>query len=346
MSKEGRILIVLVLSVAFLYFLQYLGSQRQLNAVRSVTGHTGSGLALSLEFLGEKASVFKQPFLFPKHLDSVDALIIDSPNFSISHKETSQLVHFVARGGHLYLSFLKENHFNHLQNILRAFKIDTQIKKDPNFRNDYPKKVLYAPFGRISMYSQLFLDHEGCENSATLACYIIDKTYGKGKVVLQAGLPIFSNGLLRFPENQQMLLALEQRNNRILFDGYHQFMAEKSWGDFLSDYRLSLPLISLVIFLFIYMAFSKPRTPVVLSQLNQTPSYLSFYEEVFTSSLFKRKANWPNIISLVSKALNQNVGHAPNKLSKKTFLLKMQELISSYRQTVKSRKDAPNGPST
>ena len=341
LGKEKITLILAIFLTLVVIVMNFVTGRMQQQEQSSLSNVAGSGLSIVMKFFEKKVSVNSEPLLFPAHLSSIDLYIIDSPIFPVSEKEKETLRSFVSQGGHLYLSFLRQENFSAFKNLISEFSLPEKIKKNDIFKNREAIRIKEENETSY-VYSSFIFDDAECGDPKLSQCYFRESSVGKGKIFIQAGLPLFSNALLVHEENQNYLLKMGEVYSRIAIDGYHQFFAQKSWADLLSNYRIFLPLFFFIVFIFMYFIF-RPYEETEPDNLGIQPkkNYHELYKDVMTSSIRNEKT-WTVIVNELNQINAEQVGKPKSKLEyhdlrKTEFFSTIRSSINKYKFYLKQR---------
>ena len=269
-STQKRALFGLAVAglILFAQIAEHFGnSAEKLKAVtafgRSATG-TSAFHQWLIETKAAPAKLARKALLHETDLGT-EAYAILSPRSPVTARESKQLHAFVQKGGKLILSFHDIPTRKNLAHLVGVLGFSFSVQEAPAFENGKATVVevekddlLFKKGEKIAFYSADQLGGFACALNS-LGCFREIHEVGKGTVLLLAGLPFFSNGLIGLENNAAAALRLARWGNGIAFDEFHHFFSDRTWVDLLLNLSFSLPLLGLLLLLILFFVFGHTR---------------------------------------------------------------------------------------
>ncbi len=261
-SKVVQVFLVLAL------LLLYLASSSQVEKIEkqsAVTTFSQGPLGLSIfSELAEpnQIKLQKRSLLSLEDFKGVSLFILTGPKRKVSDLEQDLLSKFIKAGGSAYFSFHTREQYAHLRDLFYTLKIKISPEDIENFENKKIKKVsnnqqllLAQAAPDLAVYSKLALK-EDC--SVKSNCYFKSKKFGKGKIIVQVGIPLIANGLIGQASNSKLADQFLDYGS-ILVDEYRHFFSNRDIYDLLGTPQFLFPLIAFIIILGLYFLFGYRR---------------------------------------------------------------------------------------
>jgi len=299
------ILLVILFGGVYLWAREGTFQQERLSTITSFSdGSTGLSVfqEVSRKFASKPISRKLSPLLLESELAGKNGLAVFSPLLPPSPSESKLILKFVESGGTLVLGFHDRASWESIQPLLSRAPLRIRVHDDPSFENRAtvlasPRTTentdLLMPSEKYAFYSQLVYDRPLCEapqSSATSTpaaeCYFETIPFYKGRIVLMAGLPILANAMIWRADNRQVALRLAQTSAPLVIDEYHHFFTDKTWWGFLRKWRVSLPILVMIIGLLLQFAFGRSESDDLLEMsLDETEreragSYHALHQDI------------------------------------------------------------------
>lgn len=271
---KSRLAIFGAILVSLVIILIQTASVRQAPAEKlSIYGKGPSGLFIFGQFLknsGLKPKILTDSQLKPLSFKPRSLLIIHSPRRLIRELEAKNYYNFVEEGGVLYLALQDELSSKLAENVFKQFDINGSIERRSQFKNQKTERITASHqlktevFGdpRPTMiYSSLqFIDGDSDFNKTTIV-----KSIGAGQIVLQTGLPFFSNGIIDGDGNKTISTAVANSFDHVFINEYYHHYDKGLW-QLIKSPQFFFPMGLLVLALFLSIAYSNfehrlPKAP-------------------------------------------------------------------------------------
>jgi hypothetical protein len=292
-------------------------------------------------------------------------LIMSSLPMPPSNREAEILRLFVRTGGRLFISIEEPRHMVVLSNLLEGFEVESNdllIMEDSDFKNKTPVVAeisdsttsIFENGDRVSLYSLYFFENRNhCIHASPRTCYLKVIKAGKGEVILQLGLSVFSNALVSQEQNRFALFRLLNENKKIAIDEYHHFFSDIGIWDLLMEPRVFFPTLLFVVLILGFFLFSRnslhhqrareaeKKSPpslhaltesVLLSQLKNVKSR----EEALTFQLKMLRSLFPNAPESLFSDIEQRINKASR--SEHGFISAVNELVQIHQRILKERR--------
>lgn len=266
--RKALVIATLVLMVIFYYWgIQHYEDSQKLMTITSYS-HSGSGLSVFLDvgqnYKGEIGTkLLLKPLLEGNELYDFNALFILSPSFTLTKRQKAFVVDFVREGGLLVLSWHDKNSSEVLSSYLNVFQIQLKSKENQSFQNQQTVTVtpqfdrsIFKKAENYHFYSQLLFDEEDCVNDSSLGCFVQSFSFGQGEILVLAGVPSFSNGLLQKGDNKLLAKRLLEEKSPIGINEYVHHFTDRHFLDLFELPSFILPLVGLIVSLILYYLFA------------------------------------------------------------------------------------------
>jgi hypothetical protein len=259
--------VILILLVTGIWFgMKFYTEKRVRYTAVTVYNRFAGGTSLFYDWMNSVqpgAAVSKSSALLnASELKGVDAFLIFSPRAALSPREIDLVERFVAEGGKVLLAFHGDISYELLRPLLRRWEMAAELKPNPGFHNREPQvwqanedSALFQKAGKYAFYTSRLLARPTCRQSE-FDCVVWQKDWKKGHVVLLAGLPLVSNGVLQVADNRQFALRLEAWAPHVLIDEYRHFFSDKTWMDLLREPSVAVPLLGFLTALLCFLVFA------------------------------------------------------------------------------------------
>jgi len=291
--NRNRWFALLILVAMVLFFLVQSNHTDQVHANKTVSVYNkkGSGLAMLEGFAHSnwgrtKLQTLEQNLLDSLPLQGTHVFALLSPKMSPSERVAEMIGKWVQAGGLLLLGFHDETTFARLRPILRALRVDLDVKKNSDFKNQVPQEFqLASAFGpfrageRAVLYSPILLHKVLC-NSGEIDCYFENRNVGQGQIVLMAGLPFFSNALLGKGHNLEAATRMLATTGVWKVDEYFHFFSDKTLWDLWGKWQFTLPMLGMLILLMTYFVFGHSPFRERMRTLSEKPRAYETYHDL------------------------------------------------------------------
>lgn len=257
---------VLALGALFLLSQWNLARQEKLSAATTFS-HKSLGTSIFFDLitrLGGSARTLSSPLLEELPYTGKETLALLSPSGFISKREAKLFANFVKRGGTLVLSAHQEVHRAALTELLAAFAFKTKLELIGNFENGHTREVKAThdrfPFAAGESYAFYGLFHLGACPTESIDCYFQEIPHGKGRVLLFASVPPFSNVLLQNGDNRKIAARLARGHSDWTFDEYHHYFSDRTFWDLMRRPAFGLTMVGIGLMLFLFFFFA--HTPL------------------------------------------------------------------------------------
>lgn len=344
------------------FLLYYYIKAQELEVVRK-SGATsfnqrGAGLSflvsLSRKWGDEKTILVRKAFFREEDFNSIRTLVIASPKSPVSAREASFIESFVRKGGILWLSAHDEATWRALSPLIKLSEIKESVQKDKSFKNfqvrslkpDLENSLLKAT-ETYAFYSNQIFSGEACRDRG-IGCYLRSLSLDKGLIVVQLGLPLFSNALIQRNDNAQIVRRLIENFSPMALDEYHQLFSEKELSDLLTKWDFSLPIAGLVLIMLLFFIFGRTefhRKIYRRAQNVSTQNYHAFYERILLrqfqypalrDSILRQHHRY--LVSLLPQHRDQIPRHTtPSLPDKSVFLNEGRRYLQIHKRILKGR---------
>lgn len=257
------------------FFLLYLAAQKQAEdkerlAAPSVFNEDASGISVFKELAGRlkpgALTVSEDAILENGALNGQNTVMLFSPSAEISKREAKLLYDFAEGGKTLIVSFQDEYVWNEsLKELTDLLKPPMTLDKIPGFKNGkavtIQAPVDVGPYRKgetYSFYSSQKFKDDTCKQNEFF-CYVKAVTVGTGQVLLIAGFPPVSNGLIERFDNGNVAFRLLDDVPHLYIDEYHHFFSSKTLSDLLTYPPFIVPVAGLVFGLLMYFIFAHTK---------------------------------------------------------------------------------------
>lgn len=268
---RGRLLAGILILIVFIFYevtQYYVGEQAKLASVSGL-GRSVMGVSIFYEWSNtlepDSGNFLRHAFLKPHDLGKSKTIAILSPSAVVTDREARLVDEYVRKGGKLLISFHDDASFQSLYYLLKRFGIEISVAETERFTNGSPIVVtpvddylFFRKGEQYAFYSLKLLNTPQC-SANSMACYVLEKAVGKGSVLLLAGLPFFSNGLIGKSDNADASLRLRDWAGGISFDEYHHFFSDRSFWDLIVNPAFSVPLFGMALLLILFFLFAHTR---------------------------------------------------------------------------------------
>ena len=335
--------------VSAIFFLSWIGFEREDKATSNST--TASGLRTYVEMIKNLPDIqvisIKKPLLKIEDVEQVDTLLMFGIRKTPSPAQLNLIYNYISSGGTLFISIANETQKKILLPLLHRFSInsDLEIEVDPNFINKKTQRVfveendqrhLFFPASQVEFYSlYTFSSEENCSSQKTLKCYYKVFQKGSGSIHVFLGTPPLSNALIWRSENRLAAFNLTRQFPRQYIDEYHHFLSEKTFRDFLLDFKFSLPLFLLFLGTFLFLLLAKNVNK--LEWLSQKPqkNYFDINEEFLLYYLKLNKISNDSLIEQYSHHLHLQFPQSSALIRQKIQPLKHKKMDSKPTEIIK-----------
>ncbi|NQW45176.1 MAG: DUF4350 domain-containing protein [Deltaproteobacteria bacterium] len=268
---KGRLFLVFLVLLVFVgyEFISHSSEKQTKDASVSGLSHSVMGVSILYEWMNalhaDSGKLFQRAYLKSSDLESSGTIAILSPRARISEREAGLLQSFVQKGGKLIVSFHDDASLLNLSLLLKRLEMNLSVEETTHFTNGAPTLVaalendLFFRNGeQYAFYSINILNNADCSRDR-LSCYFTKKQVGSGYVVLLAGLPFFSNGLIGQANNSDAALRIMDWAKTISFDEYHHFFSDRSVLDLIANPSFSLPLLGMALLLVLFFLFAHTK---------------------------------------------------------------------------------------
>ena len=179
---------------------------------------------------------------------------------------------------------------------------------------------------RLSFYSYLQLKNGELKVKSLFS----EIAFGEGRVILQPGLSLFSNGIISQEDNRKVLERFSAEYSHFIFDEYHHHYHSRL-TDILGTPSFYIPILLLIGLLFMSLSYQqrefaedgedeeegyKGWNDIVIPIISQHLQGSQSKEQLVTIQSKVLLRLWPDLKSEVQSILNQGYDNAYEKLLK------------------------------
>lgn len=263
MNRSKWIAAILTLVGIYYYYMKVKQANPGKSESLSSYSLRSSGTFIASKYLNDiqkDVKILRRPLLdLPKPKKSTMLWIL-SPTRPLSKMEGEKVLDFVKNGGWVYAAFQTRKvwqNFKHLESHLGRIP---DLIENSGYQHQNPLDLTIGQeewslldekkeFAFYSPIRFLIKDYSG-------ARFIREIPIDKGGIILQAGLPLFSNGLISRGDNEQALTAIADKFDAVIIDEYHHYYQE-SVLDLLTSPRFFIPITSMIFLLILSISYTR-----------------------------------------------------------------------------------------